>query len=780
VVVPDTLVEPGGPVDHSVTVTNLGNIRLTTTSLADNLWGDITDAGNASLDFTDCVVPADIDPGNFYACTFGVTLGGRNAGDVVNDIVTANVETPTGVDTDSAIGLASVTITDAPSSITVEKTALPTTVNEPGEDVTFSVVVTNTSPADLVTLTLIEDDANNDGTVDQAYDPGVVCVDDTLFPSQQTVCTFVRLVSGAPGDVITPSSISVLKTAAPDNVDEPGGLIDFTVQVTNTSPADTVTLTLIEDDENNDGTTDQTYDPAVICDQAVLAPTEVAACTFSHQVTGNPGDTITDAVTVSGTDDDAAAVSGSDTATVTINDAVSTITVVKTATPDNVDEPGGLVDFTVQVTNDSAVDTVTLTLIEDDEDNNGTTDQTYDPAVICDATVLAPTEVANCTFSHQVNGNAGDVITDAVTVSGTDDDAAAVSGGDTAAVTINDLVAAISVVKTATPDNVDEPGAIVNFTVVVTNNSVADTVTLTQIDDDEDNNGTTDQTYDPAVICDPAVLAPTEVANCIFSHQVNGNAGDVITDAVTVSGTDDDTAAVSGGDTATVTINDLPSSITVVKTATPSTIPDPGGNVTFGVTVTNTSVADTVTLTLIEDDETDDGTVDATYDPAVICDSAVLLPTEVATCSFVRAVAGTAGESFTDRVTVSGVDDDTSPVSGEDIAIVTISVPLDGPSSQLSIASPDGNQFEWNATSSATSYHLYRGDLQELVSTGTYAQDPEVVGSAAQMCWLSETQYDDAFVPEVGAVVFYLVTSDDGASEGELGPSRQNVNPCRQ
>jgi hypothetical protein len=111
---------------------------------------------------------------------------------------------------------------------------------------------------------------------------------------------------------------------------------------------------------------------------------------------------------------------------------------------------------------------------------------------------------------------------------------------------------------------------------------------------------------------------------------------------------------------------------------------------------------------------------------------------------------------------------------------VTITVPLDGGGTRLSIYSPGGNQLEWSAESSATSYHLYRGDLQELVQTGTYSQDPESVPSAAQMCWLSETQYDDEFVPEVGTVVFYLVTFDDGSTEGDLGSSRQNVNPCRQ
>ena len=433
----------------------------------------------------------------------------------------------------------------------------------------------------------------------------------------------------------------------------------------------------------------------------------------------------------------------------------------------------------MRVINQSVADSVTVTLIEDDEDNDGTVDVTYQPT-ICDDAELAPGEATDCTFTRFVGGAPGDTITDNATVTMLDDDNETVIRSATATVTVVDVPSSIAVVKTATPDNVDEPGGPVQFTVQVTNTSPADTVTLTSIEDDENNDGTVDQTYnDLASICDSTELAPTEVATCTFSHAVNGNPGDTITDAVTVLGTDDDVAPVSGGDTATVTVNDVPSSIAVVKTATPDTVPDPGGNVTFDVTVTNTSLVDTVTLTLIEDDETDDGTVDVTY-PVSICDIQVLLPTEVATCTFVRAVNGTAGETFTDRVTITGVDDDAGAVSGDATATVTIGPPPIGPPAQLNLVSTGGSQFEWNPTGSATSYHLYRGDMQELISTGTYAQDPAEVSSAAQMCWLSQPQYDDDFVPEAGAVVFYLVTVDDGLSEGDLGYARQNANPCRQ
>ena len=60
--------------------------------------------------------------------------------------------------------------------------------------------------------------------------------------------------------------------------------------------------------------------------------------------------------------------------------------------------------------------------------------------------------------------------------------------------------------------------------------------------------------------------------NARFSAPVIGNPGDVETDVVTASGTDDDGNPVSDDDDATVTISDTPSSIEVTKTATP-----PGG-----------------------------------------------------------------------------------------------------------------------------------------------------------------------------------------------------------
>ena len=86
----------------------------------------------------------------------------------------------------------------------------------------------------------------------------------------------------------------------------------------------------------------------------------------------------------------------------------------------------------------------------------------------------------------------------------------------------------------------------------------------------------------------PQTIQPGDTYTCAFSAFVAGNAGDTETDVVTASGTDDDGAPVTDSDDATVTVTGVAPAITVTKTASPSTVPEPGGDVTFTVVVDNT------------------------------------------------------------------------------------------------------------------------------------------------------------------------------------------------
>ena len=123
---------------------------------------------------------------------------------------------------------------------------------------------------------------------------------------------------------------------------------------------------------------------------------------------------------------------------------------------------------------------------------------------------------------------------------------------------------------------------------------------------------------------------------------------------------------------------------------------------------------------------------------------------------------------------------------GSDSATVTMTVSTPAPwtDPDQSYASFDGDRIVWSAAQQASGYHLYRGDLAVVRSGGSFAQDPASSSLAERVCWLTDTSYQDGFVPPAGETVFYLVTMDNGTSEESLGSdsdgvTRPNDYPCR-
>ncbi len=90
------------------------------------------------------------------------------------------------------------TFTDVPAGIAVSVSADPTTVHDPGEMVTFTVRVTNTSAADGVTLTGLTSDVHGD-----LNGQGSCAVPQSIAAGSFYECSFTALVSGVKGDVKT-------------------------------------------------------------------------------------------------------------------------------------------------------------------------------------------------------------------------------------------------------------------------------------------------------------------------------------------------------------------------------------------------------------------------------------------------------------------------------------------------------------------------------------------------------------------------------------------------
>jgi len=226
--------------------------------------------------------------------------------------------------------------------------------------------------------------------------------------------------------------------------------------------------------------------------------------------------------------------------------------------------------------------------------------------------------------------------------------------------------ASIQVVKTASPTTKAEPGGAVTFTVEVKNYGVDpnNPFTVTSLVDDKFGN------LNNVGTCKvPQTLAGNGgTYTCQFTVNLTGDGGSSHTDTVTASGSDSRGNQGEASDDATVTFTNVDPVVTVTKSANPTSIPEPGGNSTYTVTVKNESNAqDPITITSIVDDKF--GTLAGDADCKV---GTVLQPGGSCNFTFVGAVNGNAGYTHTNTVTVSVIDNDDATDSDSASATVTV------------------------------------------------------------------------------------------------------------
>ncbi len=489
---PTEIVEPGGNVTYSFEIRNTSTLdTVTIETLTDSIYGDLDGQGN-------CEAPQPIAVGASYSCSITVEVGG-SGGDVISNVLTVSGVDQGGNPVSGSDG-AEVIIRPGQAQLAVSKEAAPTVLDEPGGDVTFTLVVTNLSDFSNITLTGLLDDIYGD------LDGRGTCSLPQILPEGGGTysCAFTQAVSGNGGDIFTDTVtatgrddqdnevsasddaqvtirdqdpvIGVTKQAAPTSVDEGvGGEVTFTLVVTNDSPREVITLTGLSDSLYGD------LDGQGDCS----LPQEIAAgasysCAFTRLVTGNGGESETDTVTATGRDDEDNEVTARATAIVTIDDLVPEIQVTKAADPTAVDEQvGGDVTFSLVVANLSAVEEVTLTSLTDSLYDN--LDGQGDCSV---PQTIAAGGSYSCSFAQLVTGEGNTIETNRVTAVTEDDEGNEVSGSDEAQVAIRDLEPVIGLTKEADPSSVVEVvGGDVTFSLVVTNLSTIEAVTLTSLDD---------------------------------------------------------------------------------------------------------------------------------------------------------------------------------------------------------------------------------------------------------------------------------------------------------
>ncbi len=197
-----TIAVPGEAISYLITVANVGPGTVTDLSVTDDLPAAILEpvftpsSGNYDSD-TGTWTGLELGPGQNVTLTLDGTVDPQASGTLVN---TASVTPRSGVidlypDNNAD---ADTDVLETPPSIEVTLTADPPTVEEPGESVTYTVVVANnSSPTDPLTLLFLFDDVGDlDGVGDCLIPP-------PLDAGNIYTCSYNREVAGDAGDTVT-------------------------------------------------------------------------------------------------------------------------------------------------------------------------------------------------------------------------------------------------------------------------------------------------------------------------------------------------------------------------------------------------------------------------------------------------------------------------------------------------------------------------------------------------------------------------------------------------
>ncbi len=391
---PTSVPESGGNVTFTFVVTNNAPEAATIASLSDNKFGTL--AGDA-----DCQL-GTILAANGGSCSFLATFpipANTNLGSHINTF-TAVATDPEGF-ADTATGSATVTYTNVPPTVTLDKNVDHVSLDEPGGDFTFTLLVTNTSWEE-VTITALTDSQSGDA-VD--FSGCAALIGTKLAAGASTSCTYVVSHTdagqwqntanvtvtdndGATGTATDNQLVDVFdlwptvkieKFVDPTTLPEPGGDFHFTLKITNTS-VEPVVITQLTDWNV----------PAMDLHPYLgtwLQPGE--ALTINYAVTHTDAMSYRNDASVTVQDNEENYATDTATQTVYVTDVKPTVTIEKSVDIASMPEPGGVFTFKLTITNTS-VERVQITDFSDT--------QSFDPGGYV-GEWLAPGEVLVIEYS---------------------------------------------------------------------------------------------------------------------------------------------------------------------------------------------------------------------------------------------------------------------------------------------------------------------------------------------------------------------------------------------
>ncbi|MFT3860586.1 GEVED domain-containing protein [Micropruina sp.] len=627
----------GDTIDYTFTVTNTGNVTLTSVGVSDPKVGAV-----------DCP-DTELAPGASTICTatYTLTQADVDAGEVVNT-ATASGTPPTGdpvTDDDSV-----TTPVSSEPGLSLDKQAGSPSGNAVGSTIVYSFVLVNTGN---VTLT--------DVAVSDPKVGAVSCPVTELAPGESATCRATYTLTqadvdaghvantatgtGTPptGDPETPTdstdtpivstpSLSLEKTAGTSSGNTAGSTIDYTFLVTNTG---NVTLSDVAVADPKVG--------AVSCPVTELAPGESTTCTATYTLTQADVDAgeVVNTATATGTPPTGDPVTDDDSVTTPVPSEPS-LTLVKSAGTPSGNRVGDTIDYTFVVTNTG---NVTLSSVGVADPKVG--------AVDCPETELAPDESTTCTATYtltQADVDAGEVVNTA-TATGTPPTGDPVTDDDEVTTPIPSTPA-IALEKSGTA-NGEVAGDTIDYTFVVTNTG---NVTLTSISVDDPKVGT--------VVCPVTELAPQASTTCTATYaltQADVDAGEVVNTA-TATGTPPTGDPVTDDDSVTTPVPSEPS-LTLVKSAGTPSGNRVGDTIDYTFVVTNTG---NVTLSSVGVADPKVGAVD--------CPETELAPDESTTCTatYTLTQADVDAGEVVNTATATGTPPTGDPVTDADSATTPV------------------------------------------------------------------------------------------------------------
>jgi uncharacterized repeat protein (TIGR01451 family) len=576
------ITDVGDTIQYTFDVSNTGDVPLTSLKVIDSKAGGVTCPSTTLAAGASETCSAD--------AVYQITEADADAGSV-NNIAAVTGTPPAGSPVTSLPSTTSTPATTANPGLSIVKSADPSdaAAYQPGQVITYHFAVTNTGNVTMNDIAIDDSDFSGSGDLS-----AITCPSTTLTAGAQMICsasyaltqtdvnngsvTNTAVANGTPegGNTPVPSppstvtipetpapGISVVKSANPTTVTKAGQTVTYSFVVTNTG---NVTLTGVGVDDTDFSGTGTL--PAADCPTTTLVAGQVVTCTATYTVTQADVDagTLTNSAKVTGTPPGGTPLDPVPSNTVTVDIPASpALSIVKTADVEAA-AVGQKITYTFTVTN-----TGNVTITDPQVDDTGFTGHGTLSAVACPVgpITLVPGQIETCTATYTVVQDDIDAgsISNAARVIGTPPHGDPIPPVDSNPVVIpTNPHPALSLLKSASTQQVTAVGQVVTYTFAVTNTGNVNIKNPKVNEGAFSGHGTLSAVSCPA----GTTLAPGQEIDCTATYTVVAAdlAGGTLSNTATVTGT------TPGGDPIT-----SDPSTSKVKEVAPAGLASTGSNV---------------------------------------------------------------------------------------------------------------------------------------------------------------------------------------------------------